>query len=72
MKTDTCRSCGRKILWGVTAEGKKIPLDAVAPCYIDSDPGVNHEVARSCAHVSHFSVCPAASEWSGKTRKEKR
>lgn len=26
--SDTCRSCGASIFWAVTANGKRIPLDA--------------------------------------------
>lgn len=27
-KTQKCRSCGRAVIWAVTAKGKRIPLDA--------------------------------------------
>lgn len=28
-----CRGCGKTIIWGETAEGKRIPLDFAAPVY---------------------------------------
>ncbi len=61
-----CRSCGNQIIWGETMDGKKIPMDFRAPVY-GPDPKANGPriVKLEQAWVSHFSVCPDASKWSG-------
>lgn len=63
-----CRSCGKKLVWGETEDGKRIPLDSVAPVYqVVGDP-LDHEnprvVRASGAYVTHFATCPNASEHS--------
>ena len=56
----TCKSCGAPILWGRTAAGKAMPLDAT--------PQKRAIVGRSGAlHVvdtfmPHWASCPNASE----------
>lgn len=61
-----CRGCGKKILWGDNGVGTKIPLDAVAPCYVvifaaaDGRPLVKR---ASGAFVNHFNTCPQANEF---------
>jgi len=61
-----CRGCGRKILWGVTSDGKRIPLDPSAPIYAvnqitDGEPVVTLLPAADRKvqgpWVSHFSTC---------------
>lgn len=40
-KRHECKlGCGREIIWGVTAEGAKVPLDPRAPVYYVSTPEV--------------------------------
>ena len=72
---NTCRSCGAKILWVKTKNGKNMPIDeeSVEPrdCE-DTDILVSEEGAVAAAkfaqdadeiwHVSHFSTCPKAAE----------
>lgn len=44
-----CRSCGAPVLWCVTRNGKKMPVDL---------PTVPEE-----ATTSHFATCPEAGQW---------
>lgn len=69
----TCRGCGAEIVWGVTSDGKRIPLDPRPPVYhtgtLREDGGVNCERDRE-ALVSHFATCREANRFSGSRRKE--
>lgn len=63
-----CRGCGKDIVWGVTEEGKKIPLDPTPPVYqyagdsvADKPSAIRH---KNCM-VSHFTTCPKANQFSG-------
>jgi len=66
-----CKGCGKEIVWGVTDEGKKIPLDPSAPVYYVSDEqietpqGMTPKIERERQHmVSHFKTCPNAADFS--------
>lgn len=62
-----CRSCGAAIIWAVTGNGKKMPVDAkpttdgnlvlegTEPTAVYVDPGTG-------THTSHFATCPHAAE----------
>lgn len=63
-----CRSCNRKIVWIKTQDGKRIPLDAVAPVWQVYDDG-HPAVRMTTCYVSHFNTCPDADLWS-KSKKE--
>lgn len=65
-----CKSCGKKMHWGTTPEGKKIPLDAVAPVYHLAEDGTAHRLHD--AHVTHFATCPSASQHSKKKKEESK
>ena len=68
-----CRSCGKKLFWGRTPEGKAIPLDAVAPVYeIDEMSGRVVVERTHTAFVSHFATCPNASTHSRKGKGQQR
>ena len=73
MKTSRCTGpdCGRQIVWGVTADGKKIPLDASAPTYrisgIDRDGTTTIERSPNSL-VSHFTCCANADRFHGGRR----
>lgn len=63
--TAKCRSCGAAIIWCVTGNGKKMPIDArptdtgnlvlegTEPTAVYVDPGTG-------THTSHFATCPNA------------
>ena len=65
-----CESCGAPILWGLTANAKKIPLDPEAISgYQELENGtLEHHSIR----VVHFATCPEGPSWSGRSRKEGR
>jgi hypothetical protein len=48
---DTCRSCGREIVWLKTKAGKDMPTDA-------ETVGPGDEVFDGRRHMSHFATCP--------------
>lgn len=52
---NTCRSCGREIVWLRTRSGSNMPVNAETV-----EPGDDAFDARR--HVSHFSDCPQADE----------
>jgi hypothetical protein len=60
--------CGKEIQWGVTPDGKRIPLDPSAPVYRivsrAEDGSLTIERDQE-SMVSHFKTCPKASEFSG-------
>jgi len=71
-----CKGCGRDMFWGTTTEGKNIPLDPKPPIYgiIRRDVGpLRGKIEAYRAQdvfVSHFSVCPHASKFSGSRKKD--
>lgn len=76
--TAHCRSCGADIIWVVTANGKRMPLDAVATStngrfvksHIDAEgnkvvlfmKGRALEENTKPLYASHFQTCPDAKE----------
>ncbi len=71
-----CKSCGKTIVWGVTEDGTKIPLDPSPPVYVitgklQAYQGEGFQVERTkMSLVSHFITCPNASQHSKKNKKE--
>lgn len=60
-----CRSCGAPIVWGVTSNGKRIPLDAepeVRFVFQDADDPKKLGGAMK-TYQSHFATCPDADDW---------
>ena len=58
--------------WGITPEGKKIPLDSKAPVYyvklgMNKDKAEGNELIEIFrepnAFVTHFATCPKASDF---------
>jgi len=68
-----CAGCGKKIVWGITPDGKKIPLDPSAAIYRSGEGlAASYVVLVPAADrkdkgpwVSHFATCPKASQFSG-------
>lgn len=70
-----CKGCGKKILWGITRQGKQIPLDPKPPVYlVKGNPRDGHqplEIERlRHVYVSHFATCPKANDFSNQSKKE--
>ena len=67
-----CRGCGREVIWGVTADNVRVPLDprpAVYEVYAQ-DRQVGRAIARlESAMVTHFATCVKANEFSGSKKK---
>ena len=65
----TCEGCGRKIEWATDPDGKKIPLDAIAPCYDVTipDSGIVTCKRNKLAMVSHFVTCPKRDDFRRKS-----
>lgn len=57
--TPRCKRCGRKIVWGVDGQGKKIPLDPTPACYSiwRRDSTTAYIDRERSVMVSHFAVC---------------
>ncbi len=76
MEEAKCRGCGRKIIWAITAEGKNIPLDLVAPVYsvalhrIEDGTEVYTATRLGMTFVSHFATCPKANQFSGRNKEK--
>lgn len=68
MTPKPCRSCGAPLIWGVTAQGKRMPVDAMPQKRITLEPArPGHEDLPPLAevvdtYVSHFATCPNADQ----------
>ena len=60
-----CRTCHREIVWGMTENNKRVPLDPPEKRFVF--PGDGDLVVMLPTHVSHFATCPQADQH----RKEK-
>lgn len=60
-----CKTCQREIVWGMTENNKRVPLDPPVTMFISHDgPGDDRHlyVKMVPAHVSHFATCPQADQ----------
>ena len=67
LKTVLCK-CGRKMVWGQTKDGKRIPLDPTPAVYRRRYHDVKGNLIVERDHgalVSHFVTCKNASDFSG-------
>lgn len=72
MRTSPCRGCGKPIVWGTDADGKRIPLDPRPATYVaveDIDSGEVSIERAPTTFVTHFATCPEAAKFS---HREKR
>lgn len=63
-----CKGCNKPIVWGLTEDGKRIPLDPSAPVYVRDGEVVRRE---RLAMVSHFATCPKANDFSASKKADK-
>lgn len=58
-----CKSCGKTIEWGMEKNGKRIPLDPVAPTYHQQEDKAGVVwLVKSHSMVSHHATCPARTQ----------
>jgi hypothetical protein len=61
MPESTCRGCGKRIIWGLTRDGKKVPLDPAPPVYF-LETGMNPMAFRN-AEVMVRTATPDGGEY---------
>ena len=64
--TVPCKGCDAEMIWAMTPDGKRIPLDATAPVYFLTAEGT--AIRAVGYYVSHFKTCPRANEFSASKR----
>lgn len=74
MEVTACRSCEARIIWTITAKGRKMPVDAEPRedgGFVLRGQGDDHPPlalakgearGREPRYVSHFATCPNAAE----------
>lgn len=66
MRDGRCRSCGAAIVWGKTANGKAMPLDAKPERLFvlkSADDPDCQDVVQVPTYRSHFATCPDADKF---------
>ena len=66
MNPDTCKKCGRKIVWAKMPSGKANPFVKVTTYRIDESGQAHKDISEDgvCAlYISHFVDCPNAKEF---------
>ena len=71
MREAKCKGCGATIIWGLSEDGKKIPLDPKPAVYRITNPEAWTTLVErdKLAMVSHFITCPKRDQFSGKGKK---
>ena len=71
----SCRSCGKEIVWAVSPNGKKIPLEEIKTQIYRMGGGAFEPKDRATKldpdmtgrlYISHFATCPEANDWGKK------
>jgi len=69
METVPCRSCGASLIWGVNAQGERVPVDAEPRKRITLWPSKDQALPPLASlidtYVSHWATCssPEAQAW---------
>lgn len=71
VKVSSCRSCGARVIWTVTENGKRMPVDEAPSAdgrfVLELDGhavvAVYGAPAPWTGYASHFATCPNAGEW---------
>jgi len=73
-----CRSCGADVIWVVTTNGKRMPVDAkpsdignltLHPVEDEGPPVAMYHTTRlsgTSYYISHFATCPQSKRWKKK------
>ena len=65
MSESICK-CGKKIVWGLLEDGKRVPLDPVPPVYTyNAETEEATRVKFAVIYVNHFATCRFANDFSG-------
>lgn len=79
--TDTCRSCGARIIWATTEHGRAMPVDAEPSEHGNvelrsraADPlavvvSKERRAGRTDLRTSHFTTCPQRDRWRTRGRR---
>ena len=64
-KIENCRSCRAEIIWALTENGKRIPLDRKREkrFVLWDHPDGDFRAVMTEVYVPHFATCPQAGEW---------
>lgn len=66
-RVGSCRSCGAAIVWAVTGDGKRVPLNVDAMerrlAQVDELEDGTPVVRSVRTWVTHFATCPHADTW---------
>lgn len=59
--SDSICKCGKRIVWGLLEDGKRVPLDPIPSIYTyDEQTSRSTRVKFAAVYVSHFSTCREA------------
>jgi len=66
-----CKSCGAPIIWAITTNGARCPLNANFETFerktFKLDSGVEVTIIKVQEKASHFTTCPQKNQWRKKS-----